>query len=209
MNATTPRNHAEAKVVLTTLASGQNPDARAACYLGRIAMRADDAKQATEWFEAATRLEPDNPDYHLWLGRADGARARESSKLSQIGLAKKIRAQFERASTLDPENLEARSSLIDYYLQAPGMLGGSVDKARQQAAEIRKRDAYRGALADARIAEDQKDLAGAERSYQEAVRTRPDSLNARYALGSFYSRRIATTRPSRCSRRSWPRNPTN
>jgi tetratricopeptide (TPR) repeat protein len=185
-------NHTEAKAVLTPLASGNAPDARAACYLGRIALRADDAKQATEWFETAVRLEPANAEYHLWLGRAYGTRARQAGKLSQIGLAKKTKAEFEKASSLDPDNLDARSSLIDYYLGAPGMLGGSVEKARAQAAEIRRRDEYRGALADARIAEDQKNMAGADRAYQQAIRTRPDSLAARYALGNFY---VRTERP--------------
>ena len=179
---------AEAKTTLTPLASANPPNVRAAFYLGRIAMRADDAKEAERWFETIVKLEPTSSEYHLWLGRAYGQRARQSSKLTQMGWAKKTKAEFERATELDPDNLEARSALIDYFLQAPGFLGGGVDKARDQAEEIRKRDPYRGMLADARIAEDQKDVAAAERAYLEAVRSRPDSLSGRYTLANFYAR---------------------
>src|SRR5262249_34917296 len=61
-------------------------------------------------------------------------------------------------------------------------------KAKEQAAEIQKRDAYRGTFAYARIAEDQKDHAGAERIYRSAVAAFPESLSARYALGLYLTR---------------------
>lgn len=178
----------EARAVLTPLAKAQPPNASAAYHLGRIAMRADAAKEAARWFEVAVAAEPANASYHLWLGRAYGTQARRANKLSQLGLAKKTRKEFERASELDPNDLDARESLVDYYLQAPGIAGGSVEKAKLQAAEIKKRSAYHGALTEAKIAEDQKDMAGAERALQAAARAQPDSLGAQYALGNFYVR---------------------
>jgi tetratricopeptide (TPR) repeat protein len=178
----------EAQKTLAPAASAKPPSATAAFYLGRIAMRTDDAKQAERWFEAAIGQDEANAAYHLWLGRAYGTQAEHAGKLSQFGLAKKVKAEFERAVALDANNLEAREGLIDYYLEAPGFMGGSPEKAKQQAGEIARRDPLRGTLASARIAEDQKDLAGAERAYQSAAHAAPDSMGPRYALGLFYAR---------------------
>src|SRR5205814_3509871 len=109
-------------------------------------------------------------------------------KLSLIGLAKKVKREFERAVELDPNNLDARDDMITYYLQAPGMMGGSVSKAKQEAAEIQKRDPLRGALAYAAVAQDEKDFAGAEQQYRSAIASYPESLSVRYALGIFFTR---------------------
>jgi tetratricopeptide (TPR) repeat protein len=180
--------NAEARAALLPFATAKPPSAEAEFYLGRIAMRADDAKEAERWFQDAVKQADSNAAYHLWLGRAYGTQAEHAGKLSQFGLARKTRSEFERASALDPANLDAREDLISYYLEAPSFMGGSVEKAREQADQIRKRDALRGVLASAQIAEDQKDLPGAEREYQSAMRLAPDSLNVRYALGQFYTR---------------------
>jgi tetratricopeptide (TPR) repeat protein len=179
----------EARAALTPAADAKPAHATAVFYLGRIAFARDESKEAERRFEAAVALDERSSTYHMWLGRAYGSQAQRAGKLSQIGLAKKTKAEFERASALDPDNLDAREDLMQYYLQAPGMVGGSVAKAKVEAAEIQKRDPLRGALAYASVAQDQKDFAEAEREYRSAVASFPDSLNARYALGSFFTRR--------------------
>lgn len=179
----------EARAALTPAAEAKPANATAVFYLGRIALARDDVKDAERRFEAAVALDERSSIYHMWLGRAYGSQAQRAGKLSQIGLAKKTKAEFERASALDPDNLDAREDLMQYYLQAPGMVGGSVTKAREQAAEIQTRDPLRGTLAHASVAQDQKDFAGAERHYRSAVASFPDSLGPRYALGSFFTRR--------------------
>ena len=178
----------EARAALTPLATASPANATAVLYMGRIALQKDDPKEAERWFEAAIALDDASSTAHMWLGRAYGQQASKAGKLSQIGLAKKVRREFTRAVELDPENLDARDDLIQYYLRAPGMMGGSVDKAKEQAAEIQKRDPLRGAIAYAAVAMDQKDFAGAERQYRSAIASYPESLNVRYALGQFFVR---------------------
>jgi tetratricopeptide (TPR) repeat protein len=178
----------DARAALAPAAAANPPNPTATFYLGRIAIAREDPKEAQRWFEAAVELDDRNSTYHMWLGRACGSQAQRAGKLSQIGLARRTKSEFERAVALDTGNLDARMDLISYYLQAPGMVGGSVEKAREQAAEVRKLDALRGALAHASIAEDQKDFAGAEREHRSAIAGFPDSLSARYALGIFLTR---------------------
>jgi tetratricopeptide (TPR) repeat protein len=167
----------------------QDPtNARAASELGRSLLGAGEAKRAVEWMEKSVALEPGNAEYHLWLGRAYGYQAIRASVLKQPGLARKVLKEFKRASELDPDNLEARFGLIEFYLQAPGFLGGSPQKAREQAEEVRKRDALQGHRAFARIAEHEKDLDGTLHEYEQASAEFPDSAQPSYWLGAFYAR---------------------
>jgi hypothetical protein len=50
-------------------------------------------------------------------------------------MAKKTRKEFEKAVELDEKNYNALEDLMQYYLEAPGFLGGSKKKAN----EIEKR----------------------------------------------------------------------
>src|SRR6185369_16238380 len=119
---------------------------------------------------SATKLEPKNSTYFLWLGRAYGREAQGANVLRQPGLATKARGAWERAIALDADNLDARSDLIQYYVQAPGFLGGSSAKALEQAEEIRKRNALRGYLELGGIYVRAKKLAEAEQAYVGAAR---------------------------------------
>jgi tetratricopeptide (TPR) repeat protein len=97
-----------------------------------------------------------------------------------------VKSEFERAVALDPKMVDARMGLVDFYSIAPGIMGGSIDKAKEQAAEISKLNPLRGHFALARVAERQKDLATAEREYKAAIEAEPDSANAYYLLATSY-----------------------
>src|SRR5437667_5672187 len=88
--------------------------------------------------EKAVALEPNNSMYHLWLGRTYGEKADNSNVFSAASLAKKARVEFETAVKLNPENVEARSDLSEFYVEAPGMMGGGTDKAEAQAQALEK-----------------------------------------------------------------------
>ena len=142
--------------------------------------------RAAEYFESATKLDPKNSTYYLWLGRAYGREAQDANVLRQPGLAKKTRSAWERAIELDPDNLDARSDLIQYYVQAPGFLGGSTSKAIEQAEEIRKRNALRGYLELGGLYEREKKFADAEKAYVGASKEKSDRHVGEYRLGVFY-----------------------
>jgi len=113
---------------------------------------------------------------------------RRANRFKQVLLAKKIRGAFETAVALDPDNVRARRDLLQYYVIAPGIAGGSVDKARAQAREIGARNPMLGHLAAGWIAEAGKDHAAAEREYRSAIDAYPDSAAAYLALGALHQR---------------------
>src|SRR3954447_15183535 len=176
----------EAKTVFEPAFRSDAADAAAAFYLGRIAMEERRNDRAAHYFESATKLDPKNSTYFLWLGRAYGREAQDANMLRQPGLAKKARSAWERAIELDPENLDARSDLIQYYVQAPGFLGGSTQKALEQAEAIRQRNALRGYLELGALYERDKKLADAEKAYLGAAKEKSERHVGEYRLGQFY-----------------------
>ena len=71
----------------------------------------------------------------LWYGRALGEKADRVSFIKAYGLAKRVKAEFETAVSLDPRNAEALSDLGDYYTEAPAIVGGGKDKAEDVAGQ--------------------------------------------------------------------------
>ncbi len=153
---------------------------------GKAAMRAAEYEKAEAAFAKLVASNPKNAEYHYWLGAAYGSQAQEASIFSQASLASKTKSEFEQAVALDPNQLEAREGLIDYYTFAPSLMGGSIDKAKEQAAEIRKRDAIKGHLAFARIYLRDKKPELARKEYTDMVREQPTSSKAHYWLGIYY-----------------------
>jgi tetratricopeptide (TPR) repeat protein len=136
--------------------------------------------------EKAISLAPDNSLYHLWLGRVYGEKADHSGFLSAAGLAKKVRNEFERAVELSPGNWEARTDLAEFYLEAPGIVGGGKDKARAQAALLGPLNPAMAHWVLARIAEKNKDNATAEQEYRAAIDASHGGARAWVNLAGFY-----------------------
>jgi tetratricopeptide (TPR) repeat protein len=132
------------------------------------------------------KLDPNNSRYHLWLGRIYGEKADSVSFFSAAGLAKKVRNEFETAVRLDANSAEARTDLAEFYLEAPGIVGGGRDKAEAQAQVLDKLDPPMAHWVRGRIAEKKKDLAAAEREYRGAIEASNGGAYAWFNLALFY-----------------------
>jgi tetratricopeptide (TPR) repeat protein len=128
-----------------------------------------------EWDQAeplcrkAVSLDPENSNFHLWLGRVYGEKADRTNFVAATSLAGKVHAEFERAVQLNPKNLEARLDLSEFYIEAPGFMGGGDQKARDQAQTLSTLSPGREHWVYARIAEKKKDAGIAEREYRQYI----------------------------------------
>jgi tetratricopeptide (TPR) repeat protein len=154
--------------------------------LTRARVYARRSEKAVEAGERATELSPNDAQAFLWLGNALGNRIGEVGMLSKMALAPDLRDAFERAVKLDPSLVEARTALIEFYLQAPAAIGGGVDKAKAQATAIAKYDRARSLFAQARIAQHEKKPAQAIKAYEDAYALKPNDPQTRIALAVGY-----------------------
>jgi Flp pilus assembly protein TadD len=164
--------HTEYQNSLKVLVQDPAPDIATYLLTGKNYFMMSEYKKATELFEKCVELAPNSSEAHLWLGRAWGRRA-ENSTLLAIGYAKKAHQAFEKAVALDPHNNEAKNDLFDYYLNAPGFLGGGVEKAEALSRSIAGTRPAEHEFEEAQIAEKRNDLTKAESHFRKAMELAP------------------------------------
>jgi tetratricopeptide (TPR) repeat protein len=174
---------------LRLLDQDAHPDAANYCLRGKDYFMSSDFNKAVDFFEKALALAPDNSDYELWLGRAWGRRAENAGWFTAMSAASKARQCFEKAVALDPGNHEAKNDLFDYYLHAPGFLGGGIDKAEAAARGIANERPAEYEFEEAQLAEHRKDYAAAEARLRKAIELAPEQLGRVVDLAKFLASR--------------------
>ena len=153
--------------------------------IGRDYFMMGDFKKAVDFFQKSVDVEPNNSDYALWLGRGWGRRAETANPFFAPGYASKARQWMEKAVQLNDRNQEALSDLFDYYLEAPGFLGGGYDKAQMIARKMSDVDAAEGYFARARLAEKRSEYDTAEVQLRKAVESAPRQVGRVIDLAKF------------------------
>jgi tetratricopeptide (TPR) repeat protein len=136
-------------------------------------------EEAVKLGEGCVASHPQVSQCHVALGNALGAKAMANGIMSAIGYAGTIRDAFKKAVELDPQNMEARLSLLQYYMQAPAIVGGGSGKAKTLAAQTVAINPDGGKLMMARLDASDDKLAQAE----AAVLAMPTSGNEAVADG--------------------------
>ena len=156
--------------------------------MGRSEFMLGEFRKATEYFEKAAALAPASSEYLLWLGRTWGRRAETASPLFAPCNAAKARRYFEQAVALDPNNRERSRDLFDYYLEAPGFLGGGFDKAEAIARRISRSDPAEYHCELAQIATRRKEYLQAEEHLRRAMELAPHQVGRVVDLAKFLAR---------------------
>jgi tetratricopeptide (TPR) repeat protein len=178
------RKNAEARAAFEQVVAAEPTNLEAQQFLGRTWMRLDDPEAAIKVFEKLVAAAPNQSGYHRELGDAYGRKAQKAGLgFSGLGAARKCRAAYEKAVELDPASLEARQSLLGFYQQAPGIVGGGMDKAHAQADEMIKLDAVRGKIAKAGLYTREKKFDEAFALFEQTLAVQPDDYAALYQFG--------------------------
>ncbi len=160
--------------------------------IARDAFMLGDFKKATDYLQKATAAQPNNSEYMDWLGRAYGRRAETSNPLLAPGYASKARQAFEQSVKLDPRNPDALSDLFDYYLDAPGFLGGGFEKAAAVADRIATVDPTEGFFEKAKLAQRAKEFDTAENHLRQAIAATPHKVAGFLEYAKFLARQGRT-----------------
>ena len=180
-------NLTEFQQSLEVLQAVTNKDAAVYELMGRDYYGQGEFHKATEALEKAVALQPGNSEMNLWLGRAYGRRAETSSLITAPGFANKARQFFEKAAQLNPSNIEAQSDLFEYYLEAPGFLGGGFDKASATALQIARISPAEGHWAQAKLAEKRKEYSSAETQLRRAAEIAPQQIGRIIDLARLFT----------------------
>ena len=152
--------------------NAQPDDVQAAVALALAALDGGEARRleaVSKPLQACVERQPAQALCHYALGSVQGVQAMNASMFKALGLAGSVKENLQRAVELDPMLYEARQALVQFYLMAPGVAGGSVSKARELAAAAEKRQPEQARLLRANIAAQDKQWAEMERELQ-AVR---------------------------------------
>jgi tetratricopeptide (TPR) repeat protein len=172
----------EARPLFEKIAAAEPKNAAAAFYLGRcIEPRADaDAlPEALKWYEKAVALEPENP---IYLARFGGASLQLAARTNSLGAATRGRDAMEKAIKLNPDDLDAREGLMQFYERAPLWLGSS-GKAAAQLEEIRKRDPDRATVLSVLAKTKAGEYTAAFQLCDQVLAKKPDNYTALYQYG--------------------------
>lgn len=177
------KNKSEAKKILLSINDESKDYAAAQYYLGRIAREENNLDEAEDYFEEAVEYDQKVADYFMWLGDTYAMIAQNANTLKQGILATKMKSAWEKVVEMDPTNTNARQSLIQFYLQAPSIMGGSIEKAKEMANQIIKLKPAEGHIQLGIILAKENNPQAAEKEYLEAIKLEPKLFPY---LASFY-----------------------
>ena len=168
-----------------SLLSTRSTDAAVVFLFARDYFMMGEFKKASEYISKAVEADSQNSEYMDWMGRIYGKRAEVGNPLMAPNYASKARQAFEGAVQLNSRNSEALSDLFEYYLEAPGFLGGGYDKAAVVAQKISAVDPPEGYFAQARLAQKRQEFHTAEQHLRQAVAVAPHEVGHMIALAKF------------------------
>ena len=163
-------------------------DAAELLLAGKSQFAIGEFKKAVDTLHRAAALEPGSSTIQHWLGKSYGRLAETSSFFTAPGHASNCRKAFEKAVALDGKNLLAMNDLFEYYLEAPGFLGGGLDKAEALARRIGEIDPAEQHYALAKLAEKRRDPKTTEQQLRHAVQAAPHQAGRLIDLAKFLAR---------------------
>ena len=105
-------------------------------YLGDIAGHQKKWTEAIKQYSILRSQFPKTANYHYKFGGALGMKARTLSKLKAYNLLDDIEKSFLTAAKLDAKHIDTRWALVVLYIELPGIVGGSENKAKYYSDEL-------------------------------------------------------------------------
>jgi tetratricopeptide (TPR) repeat protein len=181
------RGDYRAAIGILSSAIDTNPrDAQLWHWRSRCYLELRDYTRALADGEHAVAERAGDSEYYRWLGHAYGGEAQEKRSFS---MARKVRTAFEESVRLDPSNLAARRDLMEYYVEAPWIVGGDKRKALAQVEAIAQADAVAGHLARAIFWIRTNRLDAAEAEYQHVLDARPTRIEPYLEAADYHQSR--------------------
>ena len=130
-------HYSQARALFEAAAKDEGSKNTALYYLGRIAFENGEFEHAKDYLTQSVALEPNSSDEYYWLGRTYGELAQRANLFKQASYASSIHKYFQLAVDADSKNVTALRGLFTFYILAPSIMGGSLEKAEATLKNIR------------------------------------------------------------------------
>ena len=181
------KKYEQAEVVIENYVLDNPNDPKSIELLGDAYAYQEKWDKAVEQYKKLVDLNPRVAEYQYKYGGAMGMKALEVNKVTALFMIDDVEEAFLKAIALDKNHINARWALVEYYVQLPGIIGGSVSKSLQYANELESISKVDGYLAKGYIYEYDDEPELAEKYYKMAIKT-GGSLNCYEKLTAFYEK---------------------
>jgi len=179
------KEYTKAEVVLTSYLKNNPDEKKALELLGDTYALQENWDEAIVIFEQLVEVDSSSANYHYKYGGVLGMKAINSNKITAFFLVDDIEEELKLAVKLDPNHIEARWALIDFYIQTPNIIGGSETEALKYANELEVISPVDGYLSKGYIYEYSDEPELAEQYYRMAIEV-GGSITCFQKLTSFY-----------------------
>lgn len=181
------RKYPEAEEFFQKLSREHPENASVAYYTGRSYYQSRQIKEAVASLEKAVELDEKNAEYHYLLGMAYASHINGVGIFKKMGLAKKMKNAWFAALGLDENHRDSRIAVIGFYLNAPGIAGGSLEKGAKHLAILKQRYPGETFSMEGLLAEKKEQYADAEKAYRQTVDSNPIPRSL-FNLASYLNR---------------------
>lgn len=190
---------ADAKAALAAYVEANAGSAEGLFQLGRAESGLGNHAVGEERIKAAIALDGTKAEYHAQLGTVMNMRAQGMANMFEAGpIFMAAVEKYRKAVALDPDNLHGRIGLCRYYWNAPEIGGGSIKRAKDEAAHVARLNPYLGKVEYALIAQKEGKTEEAIGYFRELLAMKGDEAWAHFELGKLLrgSGRVAEAKAS-------------
>lgn len=126
----------EAKALFETYLKSVPNHQKTIEYLGDIAGHTQKWDVAIDYYKKLKTANPNHANYWFKYGAAMGMKAKSVNKFRAFGMIDDIETAFLKAAILDKKHIDTRWALVVFYIELPGIVGGSEKKANKYADEL-------------------------------------------------------------------------
>ena len=168
------------------VAATPNDPTTLAC-LAKVRAEQGRLDEAQKLAEKAVEAGPNLATTHFALAEVCGERAGKASILKVPGFARRFKKEVDATLAIDPKNVDALGALVQFHLQAPGIVGGDKKKIPALLDQISAIDPAQGCMARSEMAFRDKDSTQAVSWMLKAVDAEKNGADAHMALARHLS----------------------
>lgn len=164
------KDYAKAESVLLNHIKNHPSDLEAIELIGEAYFYQKKWDKAIDSYESLLEYKPNNANYLFKYGGVTAMKAKYGNKLQALGLIGDAKEALQKSAELDPNHIDVRWALVEFYMQLPGILGGSKSKSLNYAKELEGISKVDGYLAKGYIYEYDNEPELAEKYYKMAIK---------------------------------------